>query len=143
MSSLRFKVLTWKGYPNQYTWEGWKQLRNLEQFREFISEHPKKAYRKLLKHLLKKTEQNREEPTGVVDNGNKSDTVGKIDTNSAFVEVSKIEGGEIESQPTEKIRFKGTKRRKEATTLSEDSPRRGKRERKRSWKFGKRIPSTS
>jgi hypothetical protein len=117
LSALRFKV-AWKGYPNQDTWENWKNLRNLEQFRNFLSEHPKKSYRKLLKHLLRKKDNNLEEPAGIGVQQNESDKV------------------EIESETTGKIRLKGTKRRKEATTLSEDGPRRGKRERKRFWKFG-------
>jgi hypothetical protein len=40
LSALKFKV-AWKGYPNQDTWEGWKQLRNLEQFREFLEKTPR------------------------------------------------------------------------------------------------------
>ncbi len=65
--------------------------------------------------MPKKTEQNLEETTGVVDNGDKSDAVGKIVTNSAIEGEGEIEGGEIETQPTENIRLKGNKSRKEAS----------------------------
>ena len=54
VSELKFKV-SWKGYPGQDTWEPWKELRNLEVFRNYLPVHPKKTYRKLLKRILSKS----------------------------------------------------------------------------------------
>ncbi len=50
VSSLKFKV-AWLGFPGEDTTEPWKELRNLEQFREFLVSHHEKSYRDLVRKL--------------------------------------------------------------------------------------------
>ena len=143
LSALKFRV-AWKGYPNQDTWEGWKQVRNLEQFREFLENNPKKSYRDLLKRLGKQNKQN--------ENGKSESRVSEVsesDTQVAIIPVTNEsdkqskeilnatigEGVKVGTRSTEKIRLGSTKRKAEMSSLSEGNSRRGKGERKRSWKL--------
>jgi len=48
VSGLKFRV-SWVGFPGQDTVESWRDIRNLEQFRKFLSEHSSKEYRDLVK----------------------------------------------------------------------------------------------
>jgi hypothetical protein len=41
VSLLKFKV-SWVGFPGEDTVESWKEIRNLEQFREFLANHSSK-----------------------------------------------------------------------------------------------------
>ena len=56
VKDLKFKV-AWKGYPGQDTWEAWKDLRSLKEFRDFLSSHKNKSYRDLLKKLSTESEE--------------------------------------------------------------------------------------
>jgi hypothetical protein len=52
VSLLKFRV-SWVGFPGEDTVEGWKEVRNLEQLREFLKGHSNKEYRELVKRLPK------------------------------------------------------------------------------------------
>ncbi len=143
LSALRFRV-AWKGYPNQDTWEGWKQVRNLEQFREFLEKNPKKSYRALLKRLdkQKKQSENDESESRIPEVGESDTQIGIIPvTNESDKQSRKNlnttteEGVEEGTKATERIRVRSAKRKAETSSLSEGDPRRGRRERKRSWKL--------
>ena len=146
LSALKFRV-AWKGYPNQDTWEGWKQVRNLEQFREFLEKNPKKPYRDLLKRLDKQRKRNgNEESDSRVSEVDESDTqIGSAPvTNESdnqgedILNTTTEEGVEEGVKSKDKIRLKSTKRKAENHSIPEGDPRRGGRERKRSWKLGGR-----
>ena len=109
VNNLQFKV-EWKGYPGQDTWEPWKALRNLEIFRNYLSEHPKKAYRKLLRRILRRSE-------GRNDNQSvEADTGGTVASKNTKESDSDIRRKKIVVQPEEGIR-KGSRTRKRTLKL--------------------------
>ncbi len=52
VSTLKLRV-SWVGFPGEDTIESWRDVRNLEQLRRFLTTHPSKDYRDLIRKLPK------------------------------------------------------------------------------------------
>jgi len=133
VSVLKFKV-SWVGFPGEETVESWKDVRNLEQLRNFLADHPRRDYRELIKRLPKSNRGDEE-----------AEFVTEINTDELGVKSNKIRkeikdkiGVPIDNEITRKDTSENVDESEgnlEEKNLEVDTSTKGKRK-KRKWNGG-------